>query len=126
MNYAPGFTQFSLHYNTALYPGNLSFWTGTDGTGSQVGPTELLGLTGSDCGGDPSGFYSCWKKVAVTLPAMAYSVTFGGTANQIGFDNISFNPHQVNVPGPLPIVGVAAAFGASRRLRRRLQKIPAS
>ena len=25
MNCAPGFTQFSLHDNTALYPGNLSF-----------------------------------------------------------------------------------------------------
>lgn len=123
MNFAPGFTQFSLFYNTINVPGSLSFWTGADGTGSQVGPTQPLNLTGDGCGGDPTGWFSCWSNVAVTLPQTAYSVTFGGTGNQIGFDNVSFNPQEVNVPAPLPICGVAAAFGASRRLRKRLKTI---
>lgn len=126
MNYAPGFTQFSLYYAAPYYPGSVSFWAGPNGTGSQVGSVIPLNINGPGCGGDPSGSYNCWSKVAAVLPDYAYSVTFGGTANYITFDDLSFNPQEVNVPGPLPIVGVAAAFGASRRLRRRLQKIPAS
>ena len=121
MNFAPGFSQFSLYYAAAMFPGSLSFWTGSNGTGSQVGITQSLGVTGSGCGGDPGGAYSCWAKLDVALPQLAYSATFGGSANYIGFDNVSFNPQEISVPGPLPIVGVAAAFGASRRIRRRLQ-----
>lgn len=30
----------------------------------------------------------------------------------------------VEVPGPLPVLGAAAAFGYSRRLRRRIQQQP--
>jgi hypothetical protein len=30
-------------------------------------------------------------------------------------------PPPASVPGPLPVVGAAAAFGMSRRLRRRIQ-----
>jgi hypothetical protein len=123
VSFAPEFTQFSLFCNTIYVPGSLSFWTGADGTGSQVGPTQALGLTGDGCGGDPAGLFSCWSNVAVTLPQTAYSVTFAGTGNQIGFDNVSFNSQEVNVPAPLPICGVAAAFGASRRLRKRLKTI---
>jgi hypothetical protein len=120
MNFAPGFSQFSLYYSTGA-PGSLSFWTGPDGTGSPVGPVQPLGVNGHGCGGDPTGYFDCWTKVAVALPGVAYSATFTGTANVIGFDNVSFNPQEISVPGPLPIVGVAAAFGASRRIRRRLQ-----
>jgi len=35
-------------------------------------------------------------------------------------DNLSNNITQESVPGPLPLAAVAAAFGWSRRLRRRL------
>jgi hypothetical protein len=33
----------------------------------------------------------------------------------------TFSIQATSVPGPLPLLGVGAAFGASRRLRRRLQ-----
>lgn len=40
-------------------------------------------------------------------------------ANDLGPSAVLIAP--LYVPGPLPIVGAAAAFGASRRIRRRLQ-----
>ena len=120
MNFESGFSQFSLYYSAAVFPGSLSFWTGPNGTGTQVGAVQPLGVNGSSCGGDPNGTYNCWTRVAVVLPQLAYSATFGGSANYIGFDNVSFNPQEV--PGPLPVLGVGAAFGASRQLRRRLQR----
>lgn len=118
MNYAPGFTQFSAFYSAAVFPGNLSFWSGFDGTGTQVGTTLDLPLLGTNCGGDPNGFNNCWKKVAAVLPDHAHSVTFGGSSNYIGFDNVSFNPQDIEVPTPLPMFGAAAAFGSIRRLRK--------
>ena len=40
-------------------------------------------------------------------------------ANDLGPSAVFMAP--LYVPGPLPIVGIAAAFGASRRLKRRIQ-----
>lgn len=36
--------------------------------------------------------------------------------------SVTFTTGVYNVPGPLPLLGAAAAFGASRRLRRRIGK----
>jgi hypothetical protein len=118
MNYAPGFSQFEVYYSSISSPGSLSFWTGADGTGTQVGSTINLTPLGSSCGGDRSGTNNCWQKVPVVLPSQALSVTFGGRANFIGFDNLSFNPQDINqVPAPLPILGAGAAFASLKKLR---------
>ena len=60
---------------------------------------------------------------------LVYSNTIGGTqiwvrdswsvANGATLDNVS-NYIRQQVPGPLPLLGVATALGMSRRLRRRL------
>lgn len=47
-------------------------------------------------------------------------------ANENGFEGVSFKPITpvdpgTSVPGPLPIVGAAAAMGFSRKLRRRIK-----
>lgn len=118
MNYAPGFKRFEVYYNTISLAGSLSFWTGVNGTGTQVGSTLNLPPTGSGCGGDPSGAFSCWEKVEIDLPADAFSVTFSGTANQIGFDNLGFDLQSTSqVPTPLPILGAGAAFGSVKKLK---------
>jgi hypothetical protein len=36
-------------------------------------------------------------------------------------DTISVTASQANVPGPLPVLGLAAAFGFSRKLRKRIK-----
>lgn len=50
--------------------------------------------------------------------------TFGfrvfATDNQVGPGNATISNFSAPVPGPLPLLGVGAAFGYSRRLRRRI------
>jgi hypothetical protein len=60
------------------------------------------------------------------LPASLDQLYILDTANPgtvVGGGNIDNyqNTFRQNVPGPLPILGAAAAFGSSRRLRRRLK-----
>jgi len=47
---------------------------------------------------------------------------FGGGASFIVANNNPFSPsNNTDVPAPLPLFGAAAAFGASRRLKRRIR-----
>ena len=48
------------------------------------------------------------------------SITFGNPQTQVDSFSIT-NAYFATVPGPLPVLGVFAACGWSRRLRRRLQ-----
>lgn len=51
-----------------------------------------------------------------------FSVVAPGVAGAIEQDHIMVGEDDVSVPGPLPLLGVSAAFGWSRRLRRSIQK----
>ena len=51
-----------------------------------------------------------------------FSVVAPGVAGAIEQDRIVVGDGDVTVPGPLPLLGVSAAFGWSRRLRRNIQK----
>jgi len=51
-----------------------------------------------------------------------FSVVAPGVADAIEQDHIVVGDGGVSVPGPLPLLGVSAAFGWSRRLRRNIQK----
>jgi len=42
--------------------------------------------------------------------------------NRNGFSGVRFIPLLLPVPGPLPIFGVATAFGLSRKLRKRIKR----
>lgn len=49
-----------------------------------------LDQTARDCSGDPNGNLFCaWLPIGVSFGGIAHSVDFSGTANQIGFDNIT-------------------------------------
>jgi uncharacterized repeat protein (TIGR03803 family) len=50
-----------------------------------------------------------------------YGTTFFGGAGGAG-TIFEFDPGANNVPAPLPVIGAGAAFGWSRRLRRRIQQ----
>ena len=54
-----------------------------------------------------------------------YGTTFSGGADGLGaiFAFDSGVPDANPVPGPLPLMGAAAAFGWSRRLLRRVQQV---
>jgi hypothetical protein len=118
--YAGGFKSFSTFYSSIVASGQLSFFDGPDGTGSLITSRSLAPL-GSNCPGgtDPGAAFRCWAEVSVNLPSTATSVRFDAPASEMIFDNVGFN--SVPVPGPLPIVGAAAALGVSRRLRQRVR-----
>ncbi|MFM7265208.1 MAG: hypothetical protein ACKOZW_06400, partial [Cyanobium sp.] len=119
-NYASGFRSFSTFYSSVDASGELGFFAGPDATGTLIATRALTPL-GKNCPAvdDPGATFRCWGEVSVTLPSDAVSVRFTAPANQMVFDNVGFN--DVPVPGPLPVVGAAAAFGVSRRLRQRVQ-----
>jgi hypothetical protein len=129
MNYVAGFTQFSTYYSTDLPGAMLDFYTGPNGTGTKLGSSLSLPFNrpGSPaCTGDPNGFPYCnWDLASIVLSGSAQSVLFVGSANRVGYDNTQFNPQEdpdkAAVPGPLPLVGVAAAFGYSRKLKRPIK-----
>lgn len=93
-------------------PGDTVTWTFTDAASSVVSGASLV-----------SGTY---------LPSSPLSAFIGedgnGTWNLLFADNSENDPLSINswslsvqqVPGPLPVLGLAAAFGFSRRMRRRI------
>jgi hypothetical protein len=63
--------------------------------------------------------------VGVTFNGIAKSVDFGGSANQIGFDNIEITlVSRTTVPEPASVLGLLAigALGAGSALTRKLLK----
>lgn len=125
MNIADGFeTGFSFNYVSASFSGAVQVYDGLNGTGNLLATLNLVpnanagavcapaGYTGSFCPFSPAG---------VLFDGVARSVSFGGVANQIVFDDITFGS---DVPGPDPVPAPAAlalfglgvlALGAARR-----------
>ncbi len=122
MNVPAGFTTgFSFFYSAIVYPGFVEVYDDLNATGNLLARIDLditpqLGL------GDPNGAYDNWKPVGVSFSGVAKSVSFSGSANFIGFDNItlgSATPGGV-IPEPGSVVLFASGLGAAlTALRRR-------
>ena len=112
MNVAAGFSGgFSTYYSSIDTAGSISIWSGLDGTGDNLATLNLFGL-GSD--GTPNAAYDRWALVGASFVGEAKSVTFTGTANYIGFDNVTFGSA---IPAPGALALLAAAGCATRRRR---------
>ena len=127
MNVASGFDSgFSFFYSAVSFPGEVRVWSGLDATGTLLA-TIFLAATGSSCGVPAGryGDYNCWDKIGVSFAGLAHSVDFGGTANQIAFDNItlgSATPGGETVtpePVSMALLGTGLAGVAAARRRRR-------
>jgi hypothetical protein len=125
LNYAAGFTTgFSFYYSAINNSGFVNVWDGLDATGTLLA-TIPLPTTPSD-GGDPNGNFSPFFPVGVAFAGTAKSVDFGGTVNQIAFDNITFGSDRPGNGNAVPEGGTSVALlglglvglvGASRRLK---------
>lgn len=69
-----------------------------------------------------------WGIIADPSEGQISKITFAtteGTGDFFGFDNFTIGSREQvkpsSVPGPLPLLGAGAAFGWSRRLRRRVK-----
>ncbi len=122
LNNAAGFTTgFSFYYSAISNPGFINVFDGLNATGNLLATLQLP-VTPSN-GGDPNGAFSPFFPTGVSFSGTAMSVDFGGTANQIGFDDVTFgtdNPiSAIPEPGSLVGLGCVLATGLGFRSRRQ-------
>jgi hypothetical protein len=92
---------------------NEMYIAALDGAGNVL---EIYGLNFSTGGGTNTGFNYFIQRSTADIASLRLGDSFVGIAN-FTFDDAS---PMAAVPGPLPLLGVGAAFGYSRKLRKRI------
>ena len=124
LNYAAGFqTGFSFYY-TSSTAATVNVYDGLGATGNLLASINLAAQFTDNCVGDPNGTFCNWTPIGVTFAGTALSIDFGGTANQTGYDNITFGSDTpcagncVPEPASLALFGLGlAGLGFGRRKR---------
>ncbi|MGI9450883.1 MAG: PEP-CTERM sorting domain-containing protein [Geminicoccaceae bacterium] len=117
-------TGFSFFYSAINLPGIIEVFDGLNATGNILA-TINLGLTPFNGAPDPTGQFSPFVPIGASFPGTALSIDFGGTSNQIGFDNITFGSATPGGLTPVPepasmlILGIGLAGIAALRRRQR-------
>ncbi len=122
LNYAAGFTTgFSFNYSARNQGGAVNVYDGLNGTGNILGTLNLT-TNGGSCPGFNAGFCP-FTAQGVAFAGTARSIGFGGVANQIVFDDVTFGSVT---PGAVPepatwalMIGGFGAIGGTMRYRRR-------
>ncbi len=116
--YNRGGTTYNItNLNTTYGFENKFRWNGTSSSPISTDYYKYIGMDTS--AGNYVGFFN-----STTLgfnPITLSASGFVGTDGTITTSSLApYSPPSTAVPGPLPLLGAAAAFQASRRLRRRL------
>ena len=103
MNVAAGFQiGFSFFYSAVNEGGSISVYDGLNGTGNLLA-SLILGTTPSgDCGDYGAGFCP-FVASGIGFLGTAQSVSFGGVANQIVFDDVTFGSVTPDPTSPIPL-----------------------
>lgn len=133
LNYTAGFdTGFSFYFSTTGFTGQVNVYDGLNATGNLLGSITLPAL---GTGPDAANPFSNWQVGSLSFAGMAMSIDFGGTVNQVGYDNITFGsvdpttppttpttPPTTPIPEPstyaLMTLGLVALAATARRRRR--------
>ncbi|MGK0442928.1 MAG: hypothetical protein ACJA0N_002748 [Pseudohongiellaceae bacterium] len=123
LNYAAGFdTGFSFFYSAGV-EASVNVFDGLDGTGNLLASLDLGIQNNDSCSGDPTGFYCNWTAVGASFVGTAVSIDFGGTANFVIFDDITFGSSDAgdstDVPAPASFLLMTLGLGLLVRNRKR-------
>jgi hypothetical protein len=116
-----GSTETAQTYNYIQMTANRDIWF-TGGTlGNQTGTASAITATSSFGGSDtiPTGLGAFSFTTPLFLSA-SESITFVSSGSDTSTRASTFTFEEV--PGPLPLLGAAAAFGASRRIRNKIKQ----
>lgn len=113
MNVAAGFdTGFSFYYSAGTEDTFVNVWSGLNSTGTLLATLNLaMNFNADGCTGDPTGAYCHWDPIGVSFAGIAHSVDFGGTANYVGFDNVTLGSATAGGGTSVPELGILAMFG---------------
>lgn len=114
LNYAAGFTTGFSFFYTSSTDATVNVWSGLNATGTLLGSIVVSAQFTDGCTGDPNGTFCNWTAAGVSFDGIAMSIDFGGTANQTGYDNITFGsdkPGNPGVPEPASWALMLAGFG---------------
>ena len=128
LSYAAGFSNgFSFNF-ASNSTATVSVYDGINGTGNLLGSLALPQTANANCPPNATGFYCNWTAGGIAFAGIAKSIDFGGSANFVAYDNITFGsitPGGV-VPEPASWAMLIAGFGMVGAVSRRRMAIVAA
>jgi hypothetical protein len=121
LTYAAGFTGGFSFYYSSNSNAFINVYDGENGTGNILATLSLVTQANSDCPPGATGFYCTWTPIGVSFSGTAKSVDFGGGANFVAYDDITFGSATPGggVPEPASWAMLIAGFGMVGAAARR-------